>query len=190
MIDLSGFEKLAGPISNILARELRNPNLAPQLAREMRTLTEVGSLKLTQDIGRGIVEDGPEAQKQNLENVLFNKKPPKRVRRRRRNNPYHVKFAASPPKALPKVDKTGLRRAQEVPPSDNVTAPMRKAIETSKMPKESLKKIKGMTEQVYTGGNTASNIKNLIKADEIAFRKKLKKRLGPESKFRTSSFYR
>lgn len=87
---------------------------------------------------------------------------------------------------LPKVNKSGLKRAKDVSLSDPESHSLRRAIERSQKPD---KKVLRSTEPVYAGGNTAANMRGVIRSEEKRSRELLDYRLGQHSRISKSSFY-
>ncbi len=90
---------------------------------------------------------------------------------------------------MPKVDKSGLARAKKTTLDDSESHSMRRAIERSKNPKRVLTEVRKSTEPIYAGGNTAANMRGVMRAEEKTFRKKMKKRFGKHSRVKKRSFY-
>lgn len=86
----------------------------------------------------------------------------------------------------PKVNKTALHRAKTFNLPEEESHSLRRAIERSQKPE---KKVLRGTEPVYAGGNTAANMRGVIRSEEKQSRELLKKRFGPHSRTRMSSFY-
>lgn len=87
---------------------------------------------------------------------------------------------------LPKVNKAGLKKAKDASLGDIESHSLRRAIERSQKPE---KKVMRGTEPVYAGGNTASNMRGVIRSEEKKYREALDKRLGSQSRLDMSSSY-
>ena len=98
-----------------------------------------------------------------------------------------VKYSKLQPR--PKVETSGLRRAKKTTIDDTESHSMRRAIERSKNPKKVLTEVQKSTEPIYAGGNTASNMRGVIRAEEKKYREGMKKRFGKQSRLPKSSFY-
>jgi len=79
---------------------------------------------------------------------------------------------------LPKVDKTALIRSKKITTADPTSHSLRKAIDSSKMPKKVLTEVRRSTEQMYMGGNTAENLRGVIRSEEKSYRDDLKRRFN------------
>lgn len=88
---------------------------------------------------------------------------------------------------MPKVEKSGLRMAKKTTLDDTESHSLRRAIERSKG--QDITTVSKSTEPVYAGGNTASNMRGVMRAEEKSFRKKMKKSFGKHSRIKKSRFY-
>jgi len=79
---------------------------------------------------------------------------------------------------MPKVDKTGLSKAKSTTLDDTESHSLRRAIERSKNPKKVLTEVRKSTEPIYAGGNTAANMRGVIRSQEKQVREKSKKTFG------------
>ena len=86
----------------------------------------------------------------------------------------------------PKVNTTSLRRAKNFGVTDEESNALRRSIERSQNPKKNV--LRGI-EPVYAGGNTASNMRNVIRSEEKQSRERIEERFGPQSRVNKSSFY-
>lgn len=91
--------------------------------------------------------------------------------------------------SMPKVDKSGIARAKKTTVDDDEGHSVRRAIERSKNPKKVLTEVKKSTEPIYAGGNTASNMRGVIRSQEKKHREDMKKRFGKHSRVPKKSFY-
>jgi hypothetical protein len=89
----------------------------------------------------------------------------------------------------PKVDTAGISRAKDTSLKDPESHSLRRAIERSTNQKDVLTEVKSSTEPIYAGGNTASNIRGVARAQEKAFRERAKKRFGKHSRIRKDRIY-
>ena len=88
---------------------------------------------------------------------------------------------------LPKVNKDGLKRAKTTSlAADTESHSLRRAIERSQKPD---KKVFRSTEPIYAGGNTAANMRGVMRAQEKEYRTAMTKRIGGSSRVQKSSFY-
>ena len=87
---------------------------------------------------------------------------------------------------LPKVNKAGLKKAKATSLDDTESHSLRRAIERSQNPE---KKVLQGTQPVYAGGNTAANMRGVIRAQEKEYRESMTERFGGNSRLSKSSFY-
>jgi hypothetical protein len=78
--------------------------------------------------------------------------------------------------ALPKVDKTALTRSKKITEADPTSHSLRRVIERSKMPKKIMTEVRGDTEQMYMGGNTAENMRGVMRSEEKNYRQNMMQR--------------
>lgn len=79
---------------------------------------------------------------------------------------------------LPKVDKTAIKRAKNITLEDNESHPLRLAIERSMVPKKIITEIGKSTEPIYAGGNTAANIRSVIRLENKKLNEINRKKYG------------
>lgn len=97
------------------------------------------------------------------------------------------KYAKLQPR--PKVETSGLRRAKQTIVDDSESHSLRRAIERSKSPEKVTTEVRKSTEPIYAGGNTAANMRGVIRAEEKQFRDRAKKRFGKHSRVSKSALY-
>jgi len=80
--------------------------------------------------------------------------------------------------ARPKVITSGLKRAKDFTIGEGANPSLSMAIKNSKNSSKVLSRNKGITEPIYAGGNTAANIRGVIRSENKMFNKNIKKRYG------------
>lgn len=169
-IDHKDFEKVSGPVLKLVYNTARDVLGPAEKALAKDRATSISRSKLQEDIeGRRRVKQGVMA---------------KDYRARRQNIRKHAKL-----QSRPKVDKTGINMAKKPAIEDNESHSLRRAIERSKNPKKVLTEVRKTTEPIYAGGNTAANMRGVMRVEEKKFRDKMKKSLGKHSRTSKKSFY-
>ena len=102
------------------------------------------------------------------------------------DRPRIKKYAKLQP--MPKIDKSGLAMAKKPALEDSESNSMRRAIERSKNPKKVLTEVRKSTEPIYAGGNTAENMRGVMRAENKDFRDKMKKGFSKNPKVYKNHF--
>jgi len=97
---------------------------------------------------------------------------------KKRYNHKAIYKVANDPSKLPKVNRTSIKRAKSVTLDDNESHSLRRAIERSKSPKNVTKEVSKSTESIYAGGNTASNMRGVMRSENKKLNEVNKKRYG------------
>jgi len=66
---------------------------------------------------------------------------------------------------LPKVNKSGIKRAKKITLDEGESHSLIRAIERSKSPKKVIKEVNKSTEPIYAGGNTSANMRGVVRSE-------------------------
>ena len=78
----------------------------------------------------------------------------------------------------PKVMTLGLKKAKDTTIGEGVSPSLSRAISNSKNSAKVLSRNKGITEPIYSGGNTAANIHGVMRSENKVLNEDIKKRYG------------